>query len=130
VEDFSDLQKNFLFFQRDFSDKALIPFFRANPFFLASLIVDEYLLIFPAGCTCAAGCFLEAVAEKARAFSAYGLFCNVQKTAVGRMGKGRQAVPINSAGGCRNDGHATLRSLHFVSLTCPSYLCSLLQVHL
>jgi len=24
------------------------------------------------------------------------------------MGKGRQAVPINSAGGRRNDGHAAL----------------------
>jgi len=28
------------------------------------------------------------------------------------MGKGRQAVPINSSGGRRNDGHAAL---------CPSY---------
>jgi hypothetical protein len=27
---------------------------------------------------------------------------------VGRMGKGQQAAPINSASGCRNDGHAAL----------------------
>jgi len=32
------------------------------------------------------------------------------------MGKGRQAVPINSTGGCRNDGHAAL---------CQSYLFGL-----